>query len=58
MNESISKPLYDVDVYDDHVSENKAQDIFKNKSIASNCWKFFTRIGVCDNRKKRARYNG
>jgi len=32
MDESISKTFCDVNVYDDHVTGNEAQDIFENES--------------------------
>jgi len=52
MYEFISKPLCEVDVHDNHVTENEAQSVESNKkkhkSTTFNCWKFFTRIGVCD----------
>ena len=58
MYEFISKPLCEVDVHDNHVTENEAQSVESNKkkhkSTTFNCWKFFTRIGVCDDWKERA----
>jgi len=66
MDDSVSKPIDgDVDDKPNTVTDNMTRDNQtsetdkeKNKISSSDVWKFFTKIGVCENGKERAKCNG
>jgi len=59
VSEPVSKHVRDVHEVEDIVDKESVKvNKKKEKTTTSDCWKFFTKIGVVENGKERAQCNG